>query len=321
MANFATTNSGGAHVARFIGQRIIYMIITLFLIATISFVLMKLLPGSPLANADKLTEAQQEVIFEKYGLNDPIPVQYVNYLGGLVQGDLGISFKYDNRPVSDILSDRIGPSAQLGIQALIIGTVAGILLGLISAIYHNGITDYLSTIIAVLGTSIPSFVFAGLLQFFVAVKWGILPVATWNGFEYSILPTIALAIFPMATCARFMRTEMIEVLNEDYITTARAKGLGGAAIIFKHGIRNALIPLITILGPLAVGLLTGTLVIEQIFSVPGIGEQFVTSVTSNDFPIIMGTTMFFAVVFIVMILIIDILYGLIDPRIRLSGKD
>ncbi|QXE02718.1 oligopeptide ABC transporter permease [Terribacillus sp. DMT04] len=308
-------------MARYIGQRIIYMIITLFLIATISFMLMKLLPGSPLANANKLTEAQQEVIYEKYGLNDPIPVQYVNYLGGLVQGDLGISFKFDNREVSDILADRIGPSAQLGIQALIIGTILGILLGLVSAIYHNGITDYAATIIAVLGTSIPSFVFAGLLQYFVGVQWQWLPVATWSGFEYSILPTIALAIFPMATCARFIRTEMIEVLNEDYITTARAKGLAGPAIIFKHGIRNALIPLVTILGPLAVGLLTGTLVIEQIFAVPGIGEQFVSSVNTNDFPIIMGTTMFFAVVFIVMILIIDILYGLIDPRIRISGKD
>ncbi|MFP7168790.1 oligopeptide ABC transporter permease [Terribacillus sp. 7520-G] len=310
-------------MARYIGQRIIYMIITLFLIATISFMLMKLLPGSPLANANKLTEEQQEVIYEKYGLNDPIPVQYVKYLGGLVQGDLGISFKYDNRSVTSILfgEGRAETSAQLGAQALIIGTVVGILLGLLSAIYHNGITDYVSTIVAVLGTSIPSFVFAGILQFFLAVKWGILPVATWNGFEYTILPTIALAIFPMATCARFMRTEMIEVLNEDYITTARAKGLSGAAIIFKHGIRNALIPLITILGPLAVGLLTGTLVIEQIFAIPGIGQQFVTSVNTNDFPIIMGTTLFFAVVFIVMILIIDILYGLIDPRIRLAGKD
>ncbi|MFS0560186.1 oligopeptide ABC transporter permease [Terribacillus sp. 179-K 1B1 HS] len=310
-------------MARYIGQRVIYMIITLFLIATISFMLMKLLPGSPLANANKLTEEQQEVIYEKYGLNDPIPVQYVKYLGGLVQGDLGISFKYDNRSVTSILfgEGRAETSAQLGAQALIIGSVLGILLGLLSAIYHNGITDYVSTIVAVLGTSIPSFVFAGILQFFVAVKWGILPVATWNGFEYTILPTIALAIFPMATCARFMRTEMIEVLNEDYITTAKAKGLSGASIIFKHGIRNALIPLITILGPLAVGLLTGTLVIEQIFAIPGIGQQFVTSVNTNDFPIIMGTTLFFAVVFIVMILIIDILYGLIDPRIRLAGKD
>jgi len=306
-------------MARYIGQRLIYMLITLFLIATISFVLMKFLPGTPLSAADKLTPEQREMIMDSYGLNDPIPVQYGKYLWGLVQGDLGISFQYDNRPVTDVLGDRIGPSAQLGIQALAIGTLLGIALGLLSAIYHNGFTDYASTVIAVLGTSIPSFIFAGLLQYFIAVKLGWLPVATWNGFSYSILPTIALAIFPMATCARFVRTEMIEVLNQDYITTARAKGLSGAAIIFKHGIRNALIPLITVLGPLAVSLLTGTLVIEQIFAVPGIGQQFVSSVTTNDFPIIMGTTLFFAVVFIVMILIIDILYGIIDPRIRISG--
>lgn len=306
-------------MARYIGQRLIYMLITLFLIATISFVLMKFLPGTPLSAADKLSPEQREIIMESYGLNDPIPVQYGKYLIGLVQGDLGVSFQYDNRPVTDVLGDRIGPSAQLGIQALVIGTILGVALGLLSAVYHNGFTDYASTVVAVLGTSIPSFIFAGVLQYFIAVKLGWLPVATWNGFSYSILPTIALAIFPLATCARFVRTEMIEVLNQDYITTARAKGLSGIAIVFKHGIRNALIPLITVLGPLAVGLLTGTLVIEQIFAVPGIGQQFVTSVTTNDFPIIMGTTLFFAVVFIVMILIIDILYGIIDPRIRISG--
>ncbi|MFP7494789.1 ABC transporter permease [Terribacillus saccharophilus] len=306
-------------MVRYIGQRLIYMVITLFLIATISFVLMKFLPGTPLSAADKLSPEQREIILDSYGLNDPIPVQYGKYLLGLVQGDLGVSFQLDNRPVTTILAEGIPASAQLGIQALLVGSILGVALGLLSAIYHNGITDYASTVLAVLGTSIPSFIFAGILQYFIGVKLELLPVATWNGFAYTILPTIALAIFPLATCARFVRTEMIEVLNQDYITTARAKGLGGTAIVFKHGIRNALIPLVTVLGPLAVSLLTGTLVIEQIFSVPGIGQQFVSSVNTNDFPIIMGTTLFFAVVFIVMILIIDILYGIIDPRIRVSG--
>ena len=306
-------------MAKYIGQRIVYMLLTLFLIATISFFLMHFLPGTPITNEDKLTAEQKEIILEKYGLNDPLPIQYVKYMGGLVKGDLGISFQYDNREVTQILMDRIGPSFQLGAQALLIGTILGVLLGLLAAIYHNGITDYVSTIIAVLGTSIPSFVFAALLQYVLAVHLGWFPVATWKGIEYTVLPTIALAIFPLATCARFVRSEMIEVLGEDYITTARAKGLKGSAIIFKHGIRNAMIPLITILGPLAVGLLTGTLVIEKVFAVPGIGEQFVSSVMTNDFPIIMGTTLLFAVFFIVMLLIIDILYGLIDPRIRLAG--
>ncbi|SNZ14297.1 oligopeptide transport system permease protein [Terribacillus aidingensis] len=306
-------------MARYIGQRLIYMVITLFLIATISFILMKFLPGTPLSAADKLSPEQREIILESYGLNDPIPVQYGKYLVGLVQGDLGISFQFDNRPVTSILGEGIPASAKLGIQALLLGTILGVALGLLSAVYHNGFTDYASTVIAVLGTSIPSFIFAGIMQYFIAVKLGWLPVAFWNGFEYTILPTIALAIFPLATCARFVRTEMIEVLNQDYITTARAKGLSGTTVVFKHGIRNALIPLITVLGPLAVSLLTGTLVIEQIFSVPGIGQQFVSSVVTNDFPVIMGTTLFFAVVFIAMILIIDILYGIIDPRIRISG--
>jgi oligopeptide transport system permease protein len=306
-------------MARYIGQRLIYMVITLFLIATISFILMKFLPGTPLSAADKLSPEQREIILESYGLNDPIPVQYGKYLVGLVQGDLGVSFQFDNRPVTSILGEGIPASAQLGIQALLLGTILGVALGLLSAVYHNGFTDYASTVVAVLGTSIPSFIFAGVMQYFIAVKLGWLPVAFWDGFEYTILPTIALAIFPLATCARFVRTEMIEVLNQDYITTARAKGLSGTTVVFKHGIRNALIPLITVLGPLAVSLLTGTLVIEQIFAVPGIGQQFVSSVVTNDFPVIMGTTLFFAVVFIAMILIIDILYGIIDPRIRISG--
>ncbi|MFP7254595.1 peptide ABC transporter permease [Virgibacillus sp. 7505] len=306
-------------MGKYIAQRIGYMLITLFLIATISFFLMHFLPGTPITNENKLSPEQREIILETYGLNDPLPVQYVKYMGGLVTGDLGVSFQYDNRGVTEILMDRIGPSMQLGAQALLIGTILGVLLGLVAAIYHNGFMDYTSTIVAVLGTSIPSFVFAALLQYVLAVQLGWFPVATWEGFSYTILPTIALAIFPMATCARFVRTEMIEVLGEEYITTARAKGLKGSAIIFKHGIRNALIPLITVLGPLAVGLLTGTLVIEKVFAVPGIGQQFVSSVTTNDFPIIMGTTLLFAVFFIVMLLIIDILYGLIDPRIRLAG--
>lgn len=306
---------------RYILRRIFYMVITLFIIATVSFFLMKMLPGSPLNAEDKLSEEQRTIVLEKYGLNDPVPVQYVNYLGGLVQGDLGVSFAFDNTPVTKILMDRIGPSAQLGAQALLIGTFLGILFGLIAAISHNGFLDYSSTIIAVLGTSIPSFVLAGLLQWYLAVELELFPVALWGTFSHTVLPTIALMIFPMATAARFTRTEMIEVMGSSYITTARAKGLTEYGIIFKHGLRNALIPLITVMGPMAVSLMTGTLVIEKIFAVPGIGEQFVNSVMVNDYPTIMGTTLLFAFLFIVIILIIDILYVLIDPRIRLTGGE
>ena len=306
-------------MTRYLLRRVWYMFLTLFIIATASFFLMKILPGSPLNAEDKLSEEQKEIILEKYGLNDPVPVQYAKYLGGLVQGDLGVSFKFDNTPVTTILIDRIGPSALLGFQALILGSVIGIILGLMASIFRNSPIDFSSTIIAVLGTSIPSFVFAGLLQYVFAVKLGWFPVALWGEFEHTILPTIALAIHPMATAARFTRTEMVEVLHSNYIITARAKGVAESGIILKHGLRNALIPLITVLGPMAVGLMTGSMVIEQIFAIPGIGEQFVTSVMVNDYPTIMGTTILFAFGFILIILIIDLLYGLIDPRIRLAG--
>ncbi|WP_028782053.1 oligopeptide ABC transporter permease [Thalassobacillus devorans] len=305
-------------MARYITKRLIYMLLTLIIIATFSFFLMKMLPGTPLTMEDKLSEAQKEIILEKYGLNDPVPIQYLKYMGGLAVGDLGISFQFDNREVTDIIMDRIGPSMQLGAQALIIGTIIGMLLGLVAAIYHNGFLDYSSTFVAVIGKSIPSFIFAGLLQYFIALKLGWFPVALWGTWQHTVLPTVALAMFPIAIAARFMRTEMLEVLGSDFIQTARAKGVNKFGVVFKHGVRNALIPLVTVMGPLAVALMTGTLVIEKIFAVPGIGEQFVTSITTNDFPIIMGTTLFFSFFFIFIILVIDLLYGLIDPRIRLA---
>lgn len=306
-------------MTKYLLQRILYMIITLFLIASFTFFLMKLMPGTPFTMQEKMTEAQKAILFAKYGLDDPVPVQYAKYILSLAQGDLGISFQYDNRSVTDLIMQRIGPSAQLGFQAMVVGTLIGIFLGVVAALRQNTWVDYGSTVLAVLGKSIPSFVFAGLLQYYIAVKLGWFPVAFWNGWEYTVLPTIALSMFPIAIAARFMRTEMIEVLGSDYITLARAKGASSFDIAFKHALRNALIPVVTVLGPLAVSLMTGTLVIEKIFAVPGLGEQFVRSITTNDYPVIMGTTLFFAALFILIVLIVDILYGVIDPRIRLAG--
>ncbi len=306
-------------MGRYILQRFGYMIITLFLIATFTFFLMKLLPGSPLTNQEKLTPEQKEVILEKYGLNDPVPVQYFNYMKNLVQGDLGISFKYDNRPVTELINTRIGPSAQLGFQALVLGTTIGLLLGIVAALRNNTWMDYSATVISVIGISVPSFVFAALLQFYVGVKMGWLPVAFWKGFEYTIMPTIALSASVTATIARFTRTELLEVMASDYILTAKAKGVSQVGIIIKHALRNALIPVITILGPMAVNLMTGTLVIERIFSVPGLGEQFVQSITVNDYTVIMGTTIFYSALFVLVIFAVDLLYGVVDPRIRLAG--
>jgi oligopeptide transport system permease protein len=306
-------------MAKYIFQRFIYMILTLFIVVSITFFLMKLIPGSPFNNAEKLSKVQLELMNEKYGLNDPLPVQYVTYLGNMVKGDLGISFQFNNTPVTELLANRIGPSAILGLQAMIVGAVLGIFLGVVAALRQNTWVDYGSTFIAVIGKSVPSFIFAGLLQYIIAVKLDLLPVMFWRGPEYTILPTIALAMFPISIAARFMRTEMIDVLGSDYITLAKAKGASYWQISVKHALRNALIPVVTVLGPLAVGLMTGSLVIERIFGIPGLGEQFVKSISVNDYPVIMGTNILFAVLFVVIILVVDILYGIIDPRIRISG--
>lgn len=304
---------------RYITQRILYMILTLLIIATITFFLMKLLPGSPFNNQDKLTETQRYALNEKYGLNDPVPVQYINYITKLAQGDLGYTFQFDGRTVNSLIVNGMGPSATVGFEALLFGTIVGLLLGIMAALKHNTFLDYGAMVIAVFGIAIPSFVFAGLLQYYVGVKLQWLPVAFWNGPEYHILPAFSLSVGVIATVARFMRTEMLEILGTDYILMARSKGVSKSSVIFKHSVRNSLIPIVTILGPMAIGLITGSLVIENIFAIPGIGEQFVKAIQVNDYPVIMGTTLFFSFLIVAIILIVDILYGIIDPRIRVAG--
>ncbi|MBC2192093.1 ABC transporter permease [Listeria sp. FSL L7-0229] len=300
-------------------KRVLYMLITLFIIASVTFALMKFLPGTPYRNQEKLSDEQIHMMNEKYGLNDSIPVQYFNYMTGLVKGDLGVSFQLDNRPVSEILGALIGPSVQLALEAMVFGVIFGILLGVVAAMYQNKWPDYTSTFIAILGKSVPSFVFATVLQYWLGAKLQILPVAGWGTFADTILPAFALAMFPLATAARFMRTELIDVFASDYVLLAKAKGNSRTEVAVKHAIRNALIPLITVLGPLSVALMTGSLVIENIYSIPGIGSQFVSSIQMNDYPVIMGTTLLFAAMLVFVILVVDILYGLIDPRIRVSG--
>ncbi|EPD52155.1 oligopeptide ABC transporter permease [Paenisporosarcina sp. FSL H8-0542] len=307
-------------MAKYIARRVFYMFITLFLIATATFFLMKTLPGSPIASASKLTPDQLAVVEAKYGLNEPLPVQYGKYMLNLAQGDLGNSFQFKGASVTDLILNRLGPSFLLGAQGMILGVFIGIILGMIAALRQNTIWDYGSTLIAIIGISIPSFVFATTLQYWFGVQLGWFPVALWkDGWMSSVMPSIALAMGPLAIASRFIRTEMIEVLSSDYITLARSKGASGFEVAFKHAFRNALIPLVTVLGPVAAGLLTGSLVIEQIFAIPGIGEQFVKAIMINDYSIIMGTTLFFSVFLIFIILVVDVLYGVIDPRIRLSG--
>ncbi|WP_338490371.1 ABC transporter permease [Ruoffia tabacinasalis] len=304
---------------RYILRRVALMAITLFIIISVTFLLVQFLPGSPFANEELLTETQLALLYEKYGLNEPIHIQYFNYIRNVLKGDFGVSFQFNNIPVTQILADRAGPSIQLGLQAMVLGTTVGTILGIIAAVKQNTWIDTLTSTVAIGGRSVPNFVFAVLLQFIFAVVLEWLPIAFWrDGFLSSILPTIALAISPTAEAARFIRTEMIEVLNSDYIELAKAKGFSKIYIISKHALRNAIIPLLTILGPVTASLMTGSLVIENIFSIPGIGEQFTKSILVNDYPTIMGVTIMYSVILVVIILIVDILYGLIDPKMRVT---
>ncbi|OJG18450.1 peptide ABC transporter permease [Enterococcus canis] len=295
------------------------MIITLWLIATITFFLMQFLPGTPYTNQEKLSPEQIALLNQQAGLDKPVIVQYGIYLSNLLKGDFGISFQFKNQAVSSLLAGRVGPSLQLGFQAIVFGTFFGIILGTVSAMRQNTWIDTSATLVAILGRSIPNFVFAVLLQYIFAIKLHVLPIAKWETFLSTILPTIALAMSPLADSARFIRTEMVEVLHSDYVELARAKGLSRWEIAFKHGLRNSLIPLLTLLGPLAVGLMTGSLVVENIFAIPGIGEQFVKSIMTKDYPTIMAVTLLYSAMLIFVILIVDLLYGLVDPRIRVQG--
>jgi len=297
------------------------MILTLFLVATITFFLMKLMPGTPYSNQEKMSPQQIKIMNQQYGLDKPIWMQYVIYIFGMVHGDLGTSFQFSNQPVSYLISSRIGASAQLGVQAMLFGVILGIIIGSVAAIYRNTWVDTTATVLSIIGKSVPNFVLAVLLQYYISLKLGWFPIADWEGFSYTILPTIALGVGPLAETARFIRTGMVDVLNSDYIELARAKGLNKFGIIYHHALRNSLIPLVTLIGPYTVALMTGSMVIENIFSIPGIGEQYVKSIQTNDYPTIIGVTMLFCFGLVVIILITDIIYGIIDPRIRLNGNE
>ncbi|MDJ1111003.1 ABC transporter permease [Macrococcus caseolyticus] len=299
-------------------KRLFYMVITLFIVATATFFLMKLMPGSPF-NDEKLSAEQKQIVKEKYGLNDPLPVQYGNYIKNVATGDFGNSFQYDGKEVLDLIIPRLGPSAEIGAYAMLIGVTIGIILGIIAAVKQNTWIDYLATLFSVVAISVPSFVLAVLLQYFFAVRNPIFPVAEFDGLKYAVLPSLALSAGVIATIARYIRSEMIEVLSSDYITLAKAKGNSTIKVLFGHALRNALIPIITLIGPMTVGILTGALTIETIFAIPGIGDQFVRSIQQNDYPVIMALTILFSFLFITVLFIVDILYGIIDPRIRVQG--
>ena len=314
---------------KYILKRLGYMAVTLFLVLTVNFLLLQLLPGSPF-DGEKKTEAQIAILEEKYGMNDPIPVQYARYLKGVFQGDFGTSFKLQNQEVTDLVLTRIPYTIKPGALALLIGIIIGITLGAIAAMKRNSWADHMITIISVLGVSIPSFVLAAFLQYFICTKLGWLPViyqpademrgvTMWDEFKSLILPAISLSVPVIASLMRYMRSELIEVLNTDYILLARAKGLTKAQVIVHHALRNALIPVITVVGPMVVSIMTGSLVVEKFFGVPGLSNLLLNSVTMKDQFLTLGIAFFCAFLYVIVILIIDLLYGVIDPRIRLAG--
>lgn len=310
-------------MAKFIIRRVIFAIISIFIIVSATFFLMKAIPGDPITSEnDEVPPEVLEAMKEHYGLNDPIMEQYANYLVSVATWDLGPSYKYKGTTVNEIINSSFPVSLVLGLSALFIAIAFGLILGVLAALHHNKPTDYISMVIAVIGISIPNFVVGALLQYVFAQKLGWFPLARWGTFSHVVLPSLAIAALPMAFIARLTRSNMLEVLSTNYIKTARAKGVKKWLVTYKHALRNALLPVITFLGPMAVGILTGTFVIEQIFGIPGLGRHFITSITNRDYTVIMGTTVFYSIMLIVVVLIIDISYGFIDPRIKLTtGKE
>ena len=303
---------------RYVAKRVVYMFVALLIIISVTWFISKLLPGTPFAD-QKLTPESRAQLFDKYGLDEPWPVQYGKYMLNVAQGDLGNSYYFQSKPVTEIILARLPVSAFIGIQAIVIGLIIGLVLGIVAALRHNRFWDSAATVLAILGVSVPSFVLGPILQYWLGVKLGWFPIAFFESWWHSVLPSLALSVFVIATVARFIRAEMLEVMGQDYTTLAKAKGLSGLAVVMKHVLRNALIPLVTVLAPLTIYIITGSLVVEQIFAVPGIGEEFVRSVVVSDYAMILGTTIFFSVLFILALLIQDIMYGVIDPRIRVSG--
>src|SRR5215210_721786 len=303
---------------RYVATRVAYMIATLFIIISVTFFVSKALPGNPFSDP-KLTPEVQQQLFEKYVLDEPVYVQYFKYIGNVAQGDLGNSYYFESRPVSEMILQRLPVSMFIGIQAVLFGCALGLVLGIVAALRHNTWWDTLAVVVAIIGVSVPTFVLGPLMQYWLGLKLGLFPIAFFESYRHSVLPSFALSVFVISTVARFVRTEMLEVMGQDYITLAKAKGLSGLAVIIKHVLRNAMIPLVTVLAPLTIYIITGSLVVEQIFAVPGIGQQFVQSVLVNDYSMILGTTIFFSVMFVIALLIQDVMYGIIDPRIRVAG--
>ncbi|WP_418790137.1 ABC transporter permease [Phosphitispora sp. TUW77] len=301
-------------------SRLVNSLLGLLLIASLVFFLMHAVPGGPFASEKKLPPEIIKNLNAKYHLDQPLWKQYTDYMGNLLHGDLGPSFKYPDRTVNELILQGFPISAILGMAAIFIAVTVGCTLGIFAAINHNRWQDFLAVSLAVLNYSIPGFVMAPLLIYVFSLKLGWFPPAMWGTAKHLVLPTLALAAGPMAFIAVLMRSSMLDVLRQDYIRTAVAKGFSQRAVIYRHGLKNALIPVVAYLGPLTAGILTGSFVIEKVFAIPGLGDHFVTGIINRDYTVVMGVTLFYSAILLGINFIIDIVFVLIDPRISLTGS-
>jgi oligopeptide transport system permease protein len=300
----------------YVMRRLLWLIPVLVVVAAITFTLMHQVPGGPWDRSKRLPPQAQANVERKYGLDKPVWRQYADYMVNLAQGDLGVSYQQLNRPVRDIIWDGAKTSGTLGLIALAVATLLGVSLGLLAALRQNTILDYFSVTFATFGASVPSFVMGMLMLILFSAYLQWLPTGGWGTWQQAIMPVTALSVLPTAYIARVTRAAMLEVLQQDYIRTARAKGLRERAVVLRHLVRNGLIPVLTVLGPVAAALVTGSFIIEYLFDIPGIGRYFVTSISARDYGMIMGTTLFYTTVVVLANLIVDILYAVVDPRIR-----
>ncbi|WP_420420571.1 ABC transporter permease [Simkania sp.] len=306
--------------SRFIIRKVLLLALSLFLVASFTFFLMQAAPGDPFLQEQAIPEEIMKSMYKHYGLDQPWYVQYVRYLKGLVTWNLGPSFKYEGRTVNDIIQEGFPVSFILGVEAIFISIFSGILLGTFAAIRRGRWQDHLCMILAVIGISVPNFIMATFLQFIFAMKLDILPVARWGSFAHSILPALSLAALPTAFIARLTRANMVEVLEQDYVQTARSKGLSEMRVVFKHVLKNSLLPVITYIGPLTSAIITGSFIVERIFGIPGLGGWFVTSITNRDYTVIMGVTIFYSAILMVSVFLVDVIYKIIDPRIQIDER-
>ena len=308
---------------KYILKRLFYAILTLFALTALTFFMMRLLPGDPFIGTKAIPETTMKALNAKYGLDKPVLEQFFMYINNVLHGDLGTSIQY-TRPVRDIITQAFPYSFDLGIRSLIFATISGVLLGIVAAVKRGTKWDTTAMLLAIIGVSVPSFVIGSVLQYFLGLQLfqltglKIFPISGWSSFASKILPSFALSFGSLATISRLMRTSMLDVLGQDYIKTAKSKGLSQKKIIWKHAVRNAIMPVITILGPISAAVLTGAFIVETIFAIPGMGKFFVQSIQSQDYTMISGTTLFYGAFLITANLIVDIAYGFIDPRVKLS---